>query len=247
MRREEVASGGEGPLPVVSGGGDYRDSRWPDRARFPDVFGYWPACGVETGWRGCGGEAMSLAPGMDSAIEHGSAEYLKLLHDTNYGLPASYGPDVEMALANDANELGTAWIPVHEKFSGTLDGKPFAATRVLIRIDGVVHFWHRVSFTHGGAGITVIINMAGPLWTKHESNASHGYESSGQVLRQVIPGMRDTVPGPCRCWDRCRLETLIVHLNDAHEWTREQIADWLDTLDLDLAFPVPETIPSSIH
>lgn len=26
------------------------------------------------------------------------------------------------------------------------------------------------------------------------------------------------------------LEELIVHLNDDHRWTREQIADWIDTL-----------------
>lgn len=30
----------------------------------------------------------------------------------------------------------------------------------------------------------------------------------------------------------------VVHLNDNHRWTREQIADWLDTLDVDLAFKV---------
>lgn len=30
------------------------------------------------------------------------------------------------------------------------------------------------------------------------------------------------------------LRYLIQHLNDAHEWTRERIADYLDTLDVDL-------------
>lgn len=33
---------------------------------------------------------------------------------------------------------------------------------------------------------------------------------------------------------------LIVHLNDYHRWTREQVADWLETLDIDLAFKVGE-------
>lgn len=27
---------------------------------------------------------------------------------------------------------------------------------------------------------------------------------------------------------------MILHLNDDHHWTREEIADWLDTLDVDL-------------
>lgn len=32
---------------------------------------------------------------------------------------------------------------------------------------------------------------------------------------------------------------LIVHLNDGPRWSREQIADWLETLDLDLSFSPP--------
>ena len=33
-----------------------------------------------------------------------------------------------------------------------------------------------------------------------------------------------------------RLVDLVIHLNDSHHWSREQIADWLDTLDADLRF-----------
>jgi hypothetical protein len=32
------------------------------------------------------------------------------------------------------------------------------------------------------------------------------------------------------------LSAEIQHLNDQHEWTRESIADWLDSLDVDLTF-----------
>lgn len=35
------------------------------------------------------------------------------------------------------------------------------------------------------------------------------------------------------------LDRIIICLNDSHKWTREQVADWLDTLDLDLRFPTP--------
>lgn len=31
-----------------------------------------------------------------------------------------------------------------------------------------------------------------------------------------------------------KLKETIIHLNDHHHWTRESIADWLDTLDIDL-------------
>lgn len=32
----------------------------------------------------------------------------------------------------------------------------------------------------------------------------------------------------------------ILHLNDEHRWSREDIADWLDTLDLDLRVARPD-------
>lgn len=35
----------------------------------------------------------------------------------------------------------------------------------------------------------------------------------------------DTLPG------------LVMHLNDSHAWAREEIADWLDSLDVDLTIP----------
>lgn len=33
---------------------------------------------------------------------------------------------------------------------------------------------------------------------------------------------------------------VIVHLNDEHEWTREQIADWVETVEAQVAAPVEE-------
>jgi hypothetical protein len=34
----------------------------------------------------------------------------------------------------------------------------------------------------------------------------------------------------------------IIHLNDSHRWSREDIADWLDTLDVDLTIKRSEVI-----
>jgi hypothetical protein len=36
------------------------------------------------------------------------------------------------------------------------------------------------------------------------------------------------------------LAHLIVHLNDDHRWKRERLADWLDSLDIDLSFGVTD-------
>jgi len=40
---------------------------------------------------------------------------------------------------------------------------------------------------------------------------------------------------------------LVVHLNDTHKWTREAIADWLETLDCDLSFQNPESEEADEH
>lgn len=35
---------------------------------------------------------------------------------------------------------------------------------------------------------------------------------------------------------KMKLRDIIISLNDNHKWTREQIADWLETLDIDITF-----------
>lgn len=49
-------------------------------------------------------------------------------------------------------------------------------------------------------------------------------EFSGQCPGQAFKSCNN-----CRSWRRDVL-TAVIHLNDYHCWTRERIADWLDTL-----------------
>jgi hypothetical protein len=66
-----------------------------------------------------------------------------------------------------------------------------------------------------------------------------------------LPGIHETVKHPVYDSDRKRmtdssgdlidfmdwsLEMVIIDLNDNHDWTREQVADWLETLDIDIRF-----------
>lgn len=55
-------------------------------------------------------------------------------------------------------------------------------------------------------------------------------------LKKIIPNIGTNVETPCLCgvaaMDICHV---VMHLNDQHEWSREKIADWLDTLDVDLS------------
>lgn len=66
----------------------------------------------------------------------------------------------------------------------------------------------------------------------------HTYGSSlVDSLKSVIPNVRATVVHPTTGTEM-PLSEAIVNLNDAQRWSRERIADWLETLDLDLRFPV---------
>jgi|SRR5713101_6209544 len=38
------------------------------------------------------------------------------------------------------------------------------------------------------------------------------------------------LPYPCDCQRDVSTATVLPHLNDVHRWSRERIADWLDTL-----------------
>lgn len=98
----------------------------------------------------------------------------------------------------------------------------------------------------------------------HELQGNHSFyiESSGtavvspnspEQLSWKLPGINERVKHPKTgqaCYyddiiadgdeDVFPLRQLVMHINDEHKWTREQIADWLETLDVDLAFKIKE-------
>lgn len=80
---------------------------------------------------------------------------------------------------------------------------------------------------------------------KGACHAKHGAESMVDALVTFCPSLRAitrcpvcTVSGPTDPYGQ--IYYTIVHLNDRHRWSREQIADWLDTLDIDLTIKPPE-------
>lgn len=76
--------------------------------------------------------------------------------------------------------------------------------------------------------------------------SDHTYKNVFQDLRRHC-NMSALVHCPyCLSMGGHSLEAIIVHLNDEHLWTREEIADWLDTLDdIDITLhpAVPPTAP----
>lgn len=73
------------------------------------------------------------------------------------------------------------------------------------------------------------------------STGGESYGNSGTILGKLMPDIRSSVAYPCLCHrhETAAVTTVVIHLNDNCKWTRERIADWLDTLDLNLRFPTP--------
>lgn len=62
-----------------------------------------------------------------------------------------------------------------------------------------------------------------------------------EKLQSLVPGLADVTRCPVKgCSSETSLWYIIQHLNDAHKWTRERIADWLETLDSDITFQIGE-------
>lgn len=90
---------------------------------------------------------------------------------------------------------------------------------------------------------------------------SFDYHDLATELSALIPGAGDIVRNPCSCrpFFPKTIWSMIQHLNDRHHpdyhdptdpdsdpWSRERIADWLDTLDADLVLdPDREVKPSA--
>jgi hypothetical protein len=85
---------------------------------------------------------------------------------------------------------------------------------------------------------------APPYVTSHKPTSYTPYQPEPHTfgaslvdeLARILPNVRAEVRHPVTSVTM-RLDLTIVSLNDTYKWTREQIADWLDTLDLDLRFP----------
>jgi hypothetical protein len=64
----------------------------------------------------------------------------------------------------------------------------------------------------------------------------------GAQLKTIMPGLREYVNHPILKDRKTKqpirrpVESIIIDLNDTYKWSREQVADWLDTLDVDLTF-----------
>lgn len=76
------------------------------------------------------------------------------------------------------------------------------------------------------------------------AKVNFNHRTAGDVLGELVPALNEyTSRCPVEELGRVCLNAmpvvlsyLIQHLNDHHHWTRERIADWLETLPVDLTF-----------
>jgi hypothetical protein len=88
-------------------------------------------------------------------------------------------------------------------------------------------------------------------WDEYEHYKNFQNKNTNHSLAaKVSPTMKSLIPSldydvSCPGKEECggtimALFEMIIHLNDMHRWTREEVADWLETLDLDLSFKAVE-------
>lgn len=79
------------------------------------------------------------------------------------------------------------------------------------------------------------------------SISASGYGESSVVneLAKLCPAIKTTNTTCPDCKQGGTIANLIPHINDHHKWSREKIADWLETLDVDLTLkPVQKELTS---
>lgn len=200
----------------------------------------------------------------DSSVKVPMASYSYwLLEPCNHKvLQGDYTVTVQMhtgMLAPAVSEVGTVWV--------TPDGA------VQVRTEDGWMMLKPPSKKVPGVYIESAV-PGGPAWTyhSHPKEVVGGHTVVGG-LSEWLPGLVEHVNcpvkaayvcSPCRlnsmvcahgqdepfrnstCPYSNRVQDVIVHLNDNHRWRREQIADWLETLDVDLTFPTEKPVRKNL-
>lgn len=76
-----------------------------------------------------------------------------------------------------------------------------------------------------------------------QSNVTNSVQKLDEILdlssqAEQLPGVKEMVRHPMEPTLEDGLFQVIISLNDQFRWSREEIADWLETLDVDLRFKV---------
>jgi len=96
--------------------------------------------------------------------------------------------------------------------------------------------WEMLRVQWFGEGET-LTKQGADSWVGKKPELSGNQGSMRDPRVNLLPGLTAEVKHPAT-GRLCRLEDAIISLNDQHGWSREQVADWLETLDVDITFKV---------
>jgi hypothetical protein len=110
-------------------------------------------------------------------------------------------------------------------------------------IDQVINNWNE-SHDVNWSNYLDEVDLAGYQY-KSQYKHQNELDDSGALMQKICPGLRELAKAPCGCsgnYNGTTISRIIMHLNDEvvhngvnKEWTREEIADWLESLDVDLS------------
>jgi len=80
-----------------------------------------------------------------------------------------------------------------------------------------------------------------PVEQKPSFKSGKKQQSIETQVDNTLPGLNEACVHPVT-HEQTTVKYAIINLNDHHKWTREQVADWLETLDVDLRFKSPDAI-----
>ena len=123
----------------------------------------------------------------------------------------------------------------------------------VLRLDGICKYGapHAHIITLGGIKTTYSLTVLAGQVVKDMEDVCASFHGIGEHsipviadLSKLFPSLRSMVMhcpydgslacGSCPHIYPMALSHIIVHLNDSHKWSRERIADWLETLPVDL-------------
>lgn len=131
---------------------------------------------------------------------------------------------------------------------------PYVYLREIKFIDKIISYWNTnidspiMKSFYAETGYDTGLWLSENEFKGGETFAAQPYlGNSGTLMKSICPALNEIVKLPCGCLDenhmplKNRLEKVIIHLNDRDEhmgvkkeWSREEIADWLESLDVDL-------------
>jgi hypothetical protein len=126
------------------------------------------------------------------------------------------------------------WQKIKETFFDSGDASAYMTTHFAEEIHMLL--WerypeHKVTLHEVYLRLTNKLGVAPTVLIAMESGASAELAHKSESLPGADLITQCPIPDPWKRCDRRRsLHKIVIHLNDTHKWTRDQIADWLDGL-----------------